>query len=339
MQKIVLLLTLLLLVACVPPPPLPSVRLPASGNRTYLPVVQVAPKLWSWPWLGFNKPFPDKVAELQGVRYVYHSWSPSCDDPGDPNGQLQRHIPEVRSWDDLHGTTVRDTFRKCNDGRPLFDLNEPDQKDQDNLDPQAAADRFHELVALGWRGPIYAGGIDLEHGWWMDEFIQAYANKYQNGDRHIKEMAGSHVHLYINFQVPGFLNPKIDDLDYEDIQGAVARQKVLLAEFVQHRKNEGNSPLVYVDEAGLLKGWYMDQTHDAPFETYQDRVSYSLAAYDRLFRGFAEVQGWMPYSLYSGSKDCAQNCQWVFAPSNLVEDDGKLTTVGETWLALAQQTQ
>lgn len=338
-RKFVLLLVLLLLVGCVPPPPRPSVGLFATGQRTYLPLVQ---KPWTWPWLGFGKPYPDQTADLQGIRYVYFSWSPTCDDLSDPIGKLQRHIPEIRSWDDLNGQAVKSMLQSCNDGRPLFFLNEPEQLDQDNISPGAAADQFHSLIALGWRGPIYASGIDIEHGWWMDQFVQAYADKYQGGDRRIPQMAGSHIHFYVNlelFDLPNALNPPIDRLDDDDIQAALARQKVLLAEYIQHRRNEGNSTLIYVDEAGLLKSWHTDQVHDASFETYQDRVSYSLNAYDALFHTFPEVQGWMPYALYSGEADCTQGCIWTFAPSNLVNRDGKLTSVGTTWLSLARQTQ
>lgn len=337
MRRVVLLLCLSVLVGCVPPPPRPSIGLPIQ--RTYLPTIQ---KPWVWPWLGFNKPFPNHAADLPGIRYVYHSWSPTCEDADDPAGRLQRHIPEVRSWDDLSGQAIKDMLQSCNDGRPLFFLNEPEQLDQDNISPGAAADMFHDLLTLGWRGPIYASGIDLEHGWWMDQFIQAYADKYQGSDRRIPQMAGSHIHLYINFELfglPNPLNPPIDRLSDSEIQAALARQRVLLAEYIQHRRDEGNSPLVYVDEAGLLKSWHAEQVHDASFEAYQDRVSYTLLAYDALFHQFPEVQGWMPYALYSGESDCTHDCQWVFAPSNLVDGDGQLTSVGATWLTLARQAQ
>jgi hypothetical protein len=274
-------------------------------------------------WLGYTT---QPESPLSG--YTWHDWLPNC-------YQDQPYMPMVRPRDtQAQIQTLLDS--RCNDGRALLFLNEPERADQDNITPAQGADLLHRLVSTSpaWRGPIVAGGTLVEDDKWTDDFITAYAQKYNRGKRNITALGGWHIHLYVNFEMPVSYAALTDSA----IDAAVARQRDRLAAFIARRRAEGNSTSTLVTEAGLLIRW--PQT-DAALAQYQERMGYVMRAYDAMLRPLRpDVRSWHWYASYSGPTNCAhQGCAaWMFPTSNLTDNTGQLTPVGQTWLQLARVT-
>jgi hypothetical protein len=255
-----------------------------------------------------------------GVRAGWYNWSGGC------LGN-NAYIPMV------HGTSTPAEIAglmhsSCNDGRPLLIFNEPERADQDNTSPEDAVEVLHQVVEGGWRGQLYVGNVNLEQMEWLDQLVTIYSDRYGGyyASRYVPVQWG--VHLYVNFQLPGW-SLTADNLQDAALQAAVDRQAVLLDQFIARRQREGNSTRFAVSEMGGLGRW---GAGDNPTLISQ-RMASLMRIYDTMLRArqAAGADAWFWYSSYSGSAGTA----WYWPYGNLIDEFGQVTPVGEEWQRLA----
>jgi hypothetical protein len=345
---VVWLAALVALLGVSAPGPLP----PGVKMRLYIPSVHGPPKAWPWAFAGvaFTGGSQKQKAVVDGLtRWNFFDWSTGCDDPFDPTPSkigLQRHIPEIWGAENFNDSALMDELFNgaCNDGRPLFFLNEPNRGDQAYVAAGDAAEMFYRMTRGSWPrhrwlGPIYVSGVPLDKEDWVDRFLDAFATRYNNGSRSIPEIGGWHLHLYANWAGNFGLDPSLGALNDSALQGAVNVDAALIAAFIQHRRAEGGTTKIYFDEMGLLKKLPAGTSDGTPVQ-YAERMVALMRMQDAMLRSFwPDVEGYQWFTVYTGDPFCTSCSQLSYSASNLVYPDGTLTATGQAWreLAAAQQ--
>lgn len=184
-----------------------------------------------------------------------------------------------------------------------------------------------------WRGPIYVGNNLIEDQSWEAQFVQAFASKYNQGNRRIAEVAGWGVHLYGNFEYGPYAGSSshawTQDIPASDIPVVVGRSMSLVQQFVEARAAEGNSTLLLVTEFGLLQhsAW-----HNPPSFLYNTTSAF-MQEYVGRFNQNSNVQPWLWFVSSGGPGD-------IYDTDFLFKSGGSLTPNGTMWrtLALPRQT-
>ena len=288
----------------------------STTYTTYLPMVQ---KSYEWHKVGGALATGNTVKATQVFtgyqNYWYHQWGLGCDDVRDPTGSLGRHVPMVRSGTiTTFLTTVQ--YGPCNDGRPILVLNEPEQADQDNSTPTQTLYIITSVVNSSWQGPVYVGGILIQHEDYISKVLTIWANSH-NGSRLIPGVAGFHVHPYLNF-VSGY-SPWLTATQFMPL---VDQNVQMVRDFIAHREAEGYAGSIIISEFGWL----------GTTVALGRRDSDMVAVFDRYVQDFdtiPEIQGWAWFSDWCPADTNPND----YNLSNLVYDDGTLTPTGAEFRA------
>lgn len=310
-----------------------SARLGGEAGSTATPTSRVMLP-WAWVEPGFSG--ADAITLTQGItQFLHYDWSPNCDAPG------RRHIPMLWGMSDFYTDSVElaTLFNgPCNDGRPLFFLNEPARVEQGNVSPTEAAHMFYALTRAPdwpyerWHGPIYGGNNLIEERAWDAEFVREFARLYNDGSAAIPEIAGWAIHLYGNYEYgPDMGDPNkpwTGDIPAEEIEGVVERTMATVDAHLAERRAEGNATSLVVTEFGLLQAsqWHTPRTY------YYTTTASFMDAYVRRFDLRPEIQAWFWYKSI-GPQD-------QFLDTDLMIDaGGALTPNGVKWRELAAARQ
>lgn len=283
---------------------------------------------WEWVKPGFSG--GDAITLTNGIeRYVYYSWSPSCDAP-------ERHqLPMIWGKHTFYTDTTalaRLFDGPCNDGRPLLFLNEPAKVEQANITPVEAAAMFYTMTRgtdwqyERWHGPIYAGNNVVEERQWDAAFVAEFA-RLNDGKTAIPEIAGWGIHLYGNYEYgPQRGDPNVvwtKDIPPGEIRNVVYRSMRQLDGYLTDRRVEGNATALAVTEFGLLQAsqWHTPRTY------YYETTARFMEEYVRQFDRRPEIQAWF-WFISIGSQD-------EFLDTDLMVDrQGALTPNGIRWREL-----
>ena len=278
-------LALVVLGGCAAPMPVP--RRVGAPAVVYLPLTPVG-GYW-WPARGFGHP-PEAWSvgheALIGERPVwFHDWWWDC---GRWALDGAVYVPSVaRAW---HPEVLR-----CDDGRPLLVLNEPEDPNQANLSPARAAELLH-TASLAWRrGEVWCCGTQVQHLGYARQLLAAYRAAYGEWPA-----AGWHVHVYSQRAGRTYNATAVTDV----VEGMAA-----LDAFVAWAAGEGVLGRgVVISEYGVLSGLVVEPVLMETFERELDA------------RPVVRSRAWFS----------VRYAPW--AASDLVEEDGRLTELGRMWV-------
>ena len=287
-RGLVLVLVLVLVVVlggCAAPMPVP--RRVGVREVVYLPVAPVGG--YRWAARGFGHP-PEAWAvsheELIGERPTwFHDWWWDC---GRWALDGAVYVPSVaRAW---YPEVLR-----CDDGRPLLVLNEPEDPNQANLSPTRAAELLH-TASLAWRrGEVWCCGTQVQHLGYAQQLLAAYRAAY--GEEW--PAAGWHVHVYSQRAGRTYNATAVTDV----MEGLAA-----LDAFVAWAAGEGVLGRgVVISEYGVLSGRVVEPVLMETFERELDA------------RPVVRSRAWFS----------VRYAPWT--ASDLVEEDGRLTALGRMW--------
>lgn len=253
----------------------------------YLPLYTARTAAWPWRALGYG--IANEAQQVQPPTGAlgslwWYDWTPRCKDA------RQASMVWGGGADELQAA------RRCNDGRPLLILNEPERADQANVTP-AAAVRLVSDLAQWWSGPLWCCGQNAAATAWTDEFVRLY--RQQHG---ALPLAGWHVHAYTNDALAGaWFGAVIDPARVEQVMRNVD---------AFHARYGGP---VLLSECGVLTGdWWHTAKQVAPVAT---AFKAALAR-----RPYIVSAAW--FSARAPS----------YHPSDLLDLAGRLTVVGQAWL-------
>lgn len=203
------------------------------------------------------------------------------------------YIPMVFNGTDLPGL---ETLQRCKDSTVLLVFNEPEWGSQGNTLPAQGAAALRWLEQ-NWPGELWCCGNLVSHPGWLNAMLSAYKAEYGEMPR----IAGVHLHVYVNdgFKVD---SPAPDDGSW------LQRSK---SEFTRYRavvERWGIPARFVVSECCALHGDTMLRVMDGYMNWLRDEPG-------------VETVAWFS-SRYGG-----------FPDSNLLQKSGRLTEVGEAWLA------
>lgn len=320
MRWLVLALCGLILAACTARPPAPKPVLsplatPAPvvraavpdelhpvGRRFIFPLILVndARRPWPWPRWGFGQPSQETVSSAQltaGITdYWWYAWWEGCGDT--------RQIPMV--WRD-----VSPTLWRCNDGRPVLVLNEPDRVGQADLTPEQAADRLHQVVAGGWRGEVWCCGTAVENLVYADAVVASYTSRFGEWPA-----TGWHVHMYSN--------RAIWTRDLDDAKKYVPRALADLDAFIAHMRARGLLGRgIVLSEYGALSAWW-------PKANAWHSPAQLVPTFQMFANGLRQRKDVLAYAWFS-------SFYASLSASDLLWSDGRLTELGAAWRGEAQR--
>ncbi len=177
----------------------------------------------------------------------------------------------------------------------------------------------------------------IDHADFVEQFIDSFARRYNNGSRIIPEIRGWHLHMYANWGGVPVDSPLAAVTD-AILDSSVEQHRSQIATFIARRQADGNSPKIYFDETGLLLH-LSAATRDGTPAQYSERMAYLLRKQDAMLRSFRPtVEGYEWFSVYAGSPYCTTDCTWnAWNASNMLLPDRTLLPVGIAWRELATQ--
>ena len=267
--------------------------------QSYAAPIQ-AQAVWNWPCLGYGRPTQHNISDAtlrQGItNFWWYDWTGRCLD--------DKQVPMV--WRDISAE-----LWSCNDGRPLFVLNEPDVAGQAELTPAQAADRLWAITAEGWYGEVWCCGTEIWHLDYIDAVIASYTARYGAWPA-----TGWHVHMYANDAV------WVQDL--QDSNKYVSRSFVELDAFIAYMRARGLLGRgIVLTEYGALSAWWPSiQLWHSPTQLVP-----TFTAYANGIRQRPEVVSAAWFSSYYQS----------LSASDLLWSNGSLTELGVAWRQQAVQ--
>lgn len=180
----------------------------------------------------------------------------------------------------------------------LLVFNEPEYSSQADTDPVTAAKALRYLEQH-WPNELWCCGNLVASHRWFDRMMEAYKTEFGE----LPRLAGVHVHVYVGGGMPDVANP-------DDGRWLVQSQNNFKA-YLDVMRKWGVPARVVVSECCLL-GKYAESTYLVVQDQYMQWLRSEPAV---------ESVAWFS-ARYGG-----------FPEANMLELNGRLTAVGEAWLA------